>query len=194
MLSLVPLLVPEHELRGAIALNAATYNLARAIGPVLGAVISTGSAPPPPSALNAFSYLALIAWLLAVHPRAQPARPPERPKLRESIQIVRGDAYLVLLLVAVMVVAVVTDPVTTLTPGFVKDIFDQPKARGSVPSSAPTAPAPCSPPCGPAGCATRERTLAMGLTIMGVGTLLFALAPNVERGCHRHARSPATAT
>ena len=49
MLSLVPLLVDERDLRGAIALNAATYNLARAVGPVLGAVVVDRLGSPPPS-------------------------------------------------------------------------------------------------------------------------------------------------
>jgi MFS family permease len=179
MLSLVPLLVPEHEIRGAIALNAATYNLARAIGPVLGAVIYDRFGPTTSFALNSLSFLALIAGLLAVHPREQPARPPERPKLRESIALVRGDRYLVLLLVAVMVVAVVTDPVTTLTPGFVKDVFDQPKAWvgaliGAYGTGAVLAALRAGRVRDP------RRTLALGLTIMAVGSLLFALAPTVQ--------------
>lgn len=179
MLSLVPQLVPDHEIRGAIALNAATYNLARAIGPVLGAVIYDRFGPTTAFGLNALSFLALIAGLLAVRPRDQPARAPERPKLRESIAIVRGDSYLVLLLVAVMIVAIVTDPVTTLTPGFVKDVFDQPKAWvgaliGAYGTGAVLAALRAGRVRDP------RRTLAMGLTIMAVGALLFALAPNVQ--------------
>lgn len=177
MLSLVPLLVPDQEIRGAIALNAATYNLARAIGPVLGAVIVDRLGYTAAFGLNAFSFLALIAGLLAVRPREQPPRPPERPKLRESIAIVRGDAYLVLLLVAVMIVAIVSDPVTTLTPGFVKEVFHHPKAWvglliGAYGTGAVLAALRAGRVRDP------RRTLAMGLTIMGVGTLLFALAPS----------------
>jgi MFS family permease len=179
MLSMVPLLVPDHEIRGAIALNAATYNLARAIGPVLGAVVVDRFGYTAAFGLNALSYLALIAGLLAVQPREQPARPPERPKLRESIAIVRGDTYLVLLLVAVMIVAIVTDPVTTLTPGLVKEVFDHPKAWvGVLIGAYGTGAVLAALRAG----RTRDprRTLTMGLTIMGVGTLLFALAPTVE--------------
>ncbi|MCU1483946.1 MAG: protein of unknown function DitE [Actinomycetia bacterium] len=179
MLSMVPLLVPDHEIRGAIALNAATYNLARAIGPVLGAVVVDRLGYTAAFGLNALSYLALIAGLLAVQPREQPARPPERPKLRESIAIVRGDTYLILLLVAVMIVAIVTDPVTTLTPGLVKEVFDHPKAWvGVLIGAYGTGAVLAALRAG----RTRDprRTLTMGLTIMGLGTLLFALAPTVE--------------
>jgi predicted MFS family arabinose efflux permease len=181
MLSLVPLLVPEHEIRGAIALNAATFNLARAVGPVLGAVVVDQLGIPAAFGLNALSYLALIVGLLAVKPRSQPPRPAERPKFRESIAVVRGDARLSLLLVAVMVVAISSDPVTTLAPGFVTELFHHHDTWMGVLIGAYGA--------GAVLAALRagrlrdpERTLAMGLTIMGVGGVAFALAPSLEVG------------
>jgi MFS family permease len=179
MLAFVPLLVPDQEIRGAIALNAATYNLARAVGPVLGAVVVDQVGYTAAFAINAVSYLALIAGLLAVTPREQPVRPPERPKLRESIAIVRGDVYLVMLLVAVMVVAIVTDPVTTLTPGFVDELFHRSKGWvgvliGGYGTGAVLAALRAGRVRDP------RRTLTMGLAIMGVGTLVFALAPTIE--------------
>jgi MFS family permease len=181
MLSLVPLLVPDHEIRGAIALNAATYNLARAIGPVLGAVVVDQLGIPAAFGLNALSYLGLIVGLLAVHPRPQPPRPAVRPKLRESLDIVRGDARLVLLLVAVMVVAIVSDPVTTLTPGFVTEVFHHHDTWvgvliGAYGTGAVLAALRAGRLREP------ERTLAMGLTVMGLGTLAFALAPGLGIG------------
>lgn len=181
MLSLVPLLVPEHELRGAIALNAATYNLARAVGPVLGAVVVDQLGIPAAFGLNALSYLALIISLLVVHPRPQPDRPTTRPKLRESIALVRGDARLSLLLIAVMVVAFTSDPVTTLTPGFATEVFGYEDTWvgaliGAYGVGAVLAALSAGRLRDP------ERTLAMGLTIMGGGTLAFALAPNMGVG------------
>lgn len=181
MLSLVPLLVPEHELRGAIALNAATFNLARAVGPVLGAVVVDQMGIPAAFGLNALSYLALIIALMVVHPRPQPDRPTERPKLRESIALVRADARLSLLLIAVMVVAFTSDPVTTLTPGFVTEVFHHHDTWVGVLIGAFG--------LGAVIAALRagrlrdpERTLAVGLTVMGAGTLAFALAPNLGIG------------
>lgn len=181
MLSLVPLLVAEHELRGAIALNAATYNLARAIGPVLGAVIVDQIGIPAAFGLNSLSYLALILSLLVVHPRPQPHRPTTRPKLRESIALVRADARLSLLMVAVMVVAFTSDPVTTLTPGFATEIFGYHDTWvgaliGAYGVGAVVAALRAGRLRDP------ERTLAMGLAIMGGGTLAFALAPGMGAG------------
>jgi MFS family permease len=55
MQALVPLLVPTHELAGAVALNSVTFNLARAIGPVVGAVVVEGRGIPAAGGLNAQS-------------------------------------------------------------------------------------------------------------------------------------------
>jgi MFS family permease len=181
MLSLVPLLVPEHELRGAIALNAATYNLARAIGPVLGAVVVDNLGIPAAFWMNAASYLALILSLLVVHPRPQPDRPTTRPKLRESFALIRGDARLTLLLCAVAVIAFSTDPVTTLTPGFATEVFGHSDTWvgaliGAYGVGAVLAALRAGRVREP------ERTLAMGMSIMGGGALAFALAPNLGFG------------
>lgn len=181
MLSLVPLLVPERDLRGAIALNAATYNLARAIGPVLGAVVVDRLGIPAAFGLNALSYLALIISLLVVHPRPQPDRPTVRPKLRESLALVRGDPRLRILLIAVMVVAITSDPVTTLTPGFATEVFGHRDTWvGALIGAYGTGAVIAALRAG--RIRDPERTLAMGLTIMGGGTLAFALAPGIGVG------------
>src|SRR3954452_7218782 len=57
MQALVPLLVPAHELAGAIALNSVTFNLARAIGPVVGALVIAHSGIAVAFGLNSVSYL-----------------------------------------------------------------------------------------------------------------------------------------
>ena len=116
-----------------------------------------------------------------MHPRPQPARPTERPKLRESIALVRSDARLSILLIAVMVVAFTSDPVTTLTPAFVTEIFGHKDTWvgaliGAYGAGAVLAALSAGRLRDP------ERTLAMGLTIMGGGTLAFALAPNIGVG------------
>ncbi len=70
MQALVPLLVPTHELAGAVALNSVTFNLARAVGPVLGAIVVERFGIPAAFALNALSYLALVVALLVIEPRS----------------------------------------------------------------------------------------------------------------------------
>ena len=181
MLSMVPLLVPEHEIRGAIALNAATFNLARAIGPVAGAFVVHQVGYGAAFGLNSLSFLALIVALLVVYPRPQLDRPQHRPKLRESFAVIRGDVALTLILIAVMVVAVTTDPVSTLTPGFAKEIFGHDATWAGVLIGAYGLGAVMA-----ALSAGRlrdvESTLAMGLSIAGAGGLVFAFAPNIYAG------------
>jgi MFS family permease len=181
MLSLVPLLVPEQEIRGAIALNAATFNLARAVGPVAGAYVVESLGIPWAFAINAVSYVVLIGALQAVHPRPVEDRPEERPKLRESIALVRGDAYLGMLLLAVMVVAITSDPVQTLTPGFATEIFGHKDSWagvliGGFGTGAVLAALSAGRMRDP------QRTLVKGLSLLATGTLLFALAPNILIG------------
>jgi MFS family permease len=179
MLSLVPLLVEEREMRSAIALNAATFNVARAIGPVLAAAVIGRYGIATAFAVNAVSYLALIAALLVVQPRPQPDRPPERPKLRESVGVVTRRPELALLLVAIMAVALTSDPLTTLTPGFATELFDRADTWAGVLIGAFGAGAVLA-----ALSAGRERdphrTLTFSLAGMGAGTLVFALAPGVQ--------------
>lgn len=123
MQALVPQLVPTEDLGGAVALNSITFNLARAVGPVAATVVIDRAGLAAAFAVNSLSYLALIAGLVAVHPRPQAPRPAQRPRLRESLRLVRDDRRLGLLLAVVAAVSLTSDPVNTLTPGFVSEVL-----------------------------------------------------------------------
>ena len=129
--SFIPSLVERHDLQSAIALNSVTYNLARAVGPVLAAVIVQRYGIPWAFAANSVSYLALIAALVIVNPRPQELV-DERPRLRETIEIVRRDTRLLALFGVVAAVAMSSDPVTTLTPAFATEIFGRPDTTAGV--------------------------------------------------------------
>jgi MFS family permease len=121
--ALVPALVDIEDLAPAVVLNSLTFNLARAIGPVVGALVVGALGIGPAFALNSLSYAALIAGLLFVHPRAVQVRTVERPRLRESARLVRADPRLRALLVTVAALSLAQDPVTTLTPAFATDVL-----------------------------------------------------------------------
>jgi MFS family permease len=123
MQALVPDLVDRNELAPAIALNSLTFNLARAIGPVAGALVVASLGITAAFALNSLSFLALVAGLAMIHPRHQRTLPSERPRLRDSIRLVREDATLTALLLVVAAISLSQDPVNTLTPGFSTQIF-----------------------------------------------------------------------
>jgi predicted MFS family arabinose efflux permease len=74
--TVVPQLVPRRELASAVALNSAGFNLARAIGPALGGLIVAAAGPAPVFALNAASFLGIIAviyrWRPSPHEHSAP--------------------------------------------------------------------------------------------------------------------------
>jgi len=177
--AMVPDLVDEEHLAAALALSSVTFNLARAVGPVLGAVVVARLGIAAAFGLNSLSYLALVAGLLAVRPvqARRPAGPP--PRWRESVRTVRADVALVALLVVVAAISVTQDPVTTLTPGFSSELFHRADTLtgllvgafglGSALAAATIASRP----------GDLVRRLAPGCVGMGVGLLGFAVAPTV---------------
>jgi MFS family permease len=123
LLALVPLLVPRSDLDTAVSLNSVTFNLARAVGPVLGALVVERSGYALAFGLNAASFAAFILALLVVRPRPQERAAGPRPKLRETVRAIRARPVWTALLVAVVAVSTSTDPVNTLTPELAKDVL-----------------------------------------------------------------------
>jgi MFS family permease len=179
MQALVPLLVPAHELAGAIALNSVTFNLARAIGPVAGAVVVSKFGIPTAFALNSLSYLVLVGALLAVRPRAQAARPSVRPKLSESLRMVGADRDLLMLLIAVVALSMTTDPVNTLTPGFATRIFHHHDTFTGFLVGAFGLGAVSAAFLAGRSVLNVRRRMAVSLTVEGAAMVMFALAPSV---------------
>ena len=127
--ALVPQLVSKADLPPAVALSSATFNLARAIGPALGALVVSRLGVPAAFGLNSLSYLALIAGLLVVKIEARPRPSGGRPKLSESLRLVRtSNAGLGVPLLVVMAVSLSADPVNTLTPAFAHTILHRPES------------------------------------------------------------------
>ncbi len=123
MNAIVPSLVSRDDLGAAIAMNSVTFNMARAVGPVLGALVVDRFGIPWAFGINCLSYAALIGALSIVQPRQQGERPKERPKLRESFAVIRQDMRLAVLLGVVASVSFALDPVTTLAPAFATQVF-----------------------------------------------------------------------
>lgn len=124
--AIVPALVDRDELSQAIALNAVTFNLSRAVGPIAGVFVIAQFDIPTAFALNSFSYLALIAAMFLVEPRTERKFSGARPRLRDSLLLVRADRRLMAPLIVVGLVSLTADPVNTLTPAFSTEIFERP--------------------------------------------------------------------
>lgn len=125
MQALVPSLVDRDRLPAAIALTAVTFNLSRAIGPVLGVLVVSTWGIPAAFAINSLSYAIFGVTLALLRPRSF-VPSDGKPRLSESFTMVRRDPTLAVLVISVGLVSLTADPVNTLTPGFSTDIFGRP--------------------------------------------------------------------
>jgi MFS family permease len=175
--ALVPSLVERRRLPSAIALNSVTFNLARALGPTLGAVVIAQLGIAVAFGINSLSYLALVAALLVVHPLRPQERARTRPRLRDSLAGVRADRRLAAQLALVAIVGLSTDPVATLAPAFATRVFATSDTHagfivGAFGLGAVTAAFTLAARTQPS-----PRRLVLTLTLLGGGILGLALAP-----------------
>jgi MFS family permease len=106
--SFVSEMVGRQQVTNAIALNSMTFNLARIVGPAVAGVMITWVGTGWVFLINAASFGAVIAGLLAMNPArlhvvAKVRR--QRGQLAEAVRYVRGRSDLVVLLVLVFCVS-----------------------------------------------------------------------------------------
>jgi predicted MFS family arabinose efflux permease len=126
MQAIIPALVPRGDLGAAIAMNSVTFNLARAVGPVAGALVVARLGIPWAIGLNSLSYLVFAAALAVLRMDERQERPTEHTRLRDSVKMLRHDPALVVLLLVVAAVSLTMDPVSTLTPAVATSWFHKP--------------------------------------------------------------------
>jgi MFS family permease len=118
-------LVGRDDLHDAIALNSSGFNLARIIGPAIGAAVIASAGLAWCFALNAVSYLAVLAGLAMIRlPRRVPAEVLTSPfqEIRDGIRyMVRTRAVRVLMLL-VTVYSVFGIPFLSLMPVVARDV------------------------------------------------------------------------
>lgn len=89
--AIVPQLVSREKLAAAIALNSMGVNVSRAIGPALAGVLIVALGVAAPFALNALSFVAIVAAL--VWWRGEPARVSPLPQERVGEAMLTGLRY-----------------------------------------------------------------------------------------------------
>ncbi|MPZ70104.1 MAG: MFS transporter [Actinobacteria bacterium] len=124
----LPSLVPRAELHSVVALTSVTYNLARALGPVLGVVVVARYGIAWAFLVNSLSFLALVAALLVVRERDTSATTDTDagPPVVVGLRFIAGNVFLFLPIAVVALVSLAADPVNTLTPGFSTEILGRP--------------------------------------------------------------------
>lgn len=123
---MVDLVGDKAGLPNAIALNSSLFNVTRLIGPALAGWLIATQGPEVCYALDAVSYIGILASLLIM--RDLPLRPPSVPahpltELRAGLDYVRSSAPLRPPLLLVPVVAFAGFTAGTLAPVFARDIF-----------------------------------------------------------------------
>lgn len=179
LLAMVPLLVPKEDLDTAVSLNSVTFNLARAIGPVLASIVIAAAGIAPAFGVNAISFGLFVVALLIIRPREQQIATGPRPKLRETARMVAADPVLRTLLLVVMAVSVTTDPVNTLTPEYATEILGRSDTVtgwlvGAFGGGATIAALTLT-----GWLRKRPNGLVEAMVVEAIGMLGFALAPNL---------------
>jgi MFS family permease len=122
--AIMPDLVPEDELPGAIGLNSAQWNLGRVVGPVLGSLIYYFAGISWVIGVNAASFLAVVIALLRVEiPRPAPADGPILTSILEGWRFVRREPGLRLVLYALTLNTLCIAPFIGLIPAMVVKVF-----------------------------------------------------------------------
>jgi MFS family permease len=176
MMAFVPSLVGAGHLSSALALNSVTFNVGRAIGPVLAAVVIETAGPAWAFGINSFSYLALVVALTAVRPLVPQVRPDTRPRLRDSIALVARDRRLAALLFTIAAMNLAVDPAVTLGPAFMHELHHSDSLAGLLIGAFGAGAVVVAFTVAHRLTGTRT-TLAATLTVTGAGVVGFAVSP-----------------
>lgn len=122
--SLIVQLVGLDDLPQAIALNSSGFNLARVVGPAIGALVIAQLGIASAFLFNALSFgTVLVALMLVDLPPWQPATVLVRPieGIRESLRYMRDTPIVAAMMKLVMVYSILGIPYLTLMPVFARD-------------------------------------------------------------------------
>ncbi len=126
--SLIYEMVGKEDLMNAVALNSALFNAASIIGPAIGGFTMEYFGPAIAFLLNGFSYLFVLAALLAIKvPEATPKRSERNIKreIGEGIAFARQTPMLLDTLLTVGLVGVFALNASVLVPVLAKDVLRQ---------------------------------------------------------------------
>jgi predicted MFS family arabinose efflux permease len=111
----VPTLVPPGQTKQALAMDSVSYNLGRALAPVLGVLLLVTGGAGFAFAANAVSFGFFTVVLLCLRPRELPSQ-ASKSRVRNGIRIAWNDRRIMVLLLMVAAVTVAADPILVLGP------------------------------------------------------------------------------
>ncbi len=118
---IVPQLVPREDLTGAIALNSAQFNVARAVGPMLAGLVIKWWSLPAAFDLNVLSFALLLFALATVRLDGIPRGPTKRDlraELKEGLDTVYGHRGIFRLIWTGSLFVFFTAPIFALLPAY----------------------------------------------------------------------------
>jgi len=122
--AMVPHLVDEEEILQAVTLNSVAFNGAGVFGPSLGGVLIAWKGEAACFALNALSYLGVVAAVLCMRPQPHPAAGGSVfQEILEAVQTVRSSRTLGLVLAHVAVLNFFGRPYFRLLPTFAREVL-----------------------------------------------------------------------
>ena len=122
--SLISQLVPRADLTNAIALNASLFHASRLVGPAIAGVLVAMIGEGWVFAINALTFVAVLASLLAIRLPAPPAEPGPTPRgLRAGLSYVRSHTPIRGALAMVATTALLGSSVAVLLPVFAVEAF-----------------------------------------------------------------------
>jgi MFS family permease len=177
--ALVPDLVADVDLESGVALTSLTFNLGRALGPATSGVLLATLGAEAAFAVNAVSFLALIAALLVIRVRQRAAAAPTTDRsVRAGLRYVRADRVVLLLLVAVATTGFAADPMITLAPPLAAEVGGGGTLVAVLVSAFGIAAAPASVVSGRLQRQLGSLTVGgLGMGSMALGLTTAALAP-----------------
>jgi MFS family permease len=123
-------LVQGDQLKAAYAMDSVSYNLGRALGPVLTMAMDLlGISFAWTFTANAVSFVVFsgILWVVNMHAEAEPER---RSRVRDGFRIACSDKRIRALLLMVAAVTVADDPILVLGPALAKQLHVSPAWSG----------------------------------------------------------------
>jgi predicted MFS family arabinose efflux permease len=115
-------LVGPEQLRRAIALNSARFNLTRILGPAVGGWVLVAYGAAACFAFNAVSFVAVIAAIAAIRTGRKPARATAGRGLESYLAVARNPRIRAVLLPAIGL-AVLALPYANFLPAMARDVY-----------------------------------------------------------------------
>jgi MFS family permease len=127
-LAMVPSLVPQADMAGAVAINSIVFNVARFIGPIFAGLAIVWSGVAAAFAANALSYIVFLVALARIRIAPTVRKGEERASM--AADLVAGIRYtathpgIAALLVLLIAIGVGGRPMNELLPGFADEVYN----------------------------------------------------------------------